>query len=85
MTFITAHSNTVADRTVGAGVVLLPPKAPAHLSLEQARRIVRQPARTDTEIKAACFVLKTEGDWQDDWIVCQIEQALEPFELGVAE
>lgn len=54
MTFITAHSNTVADRT-------------------------------DTEIKAACFVLKTEGDWQDDWIVCQIEQALEPFELGVAE
>lgn len=52
-------------------------------SLEEARRVVRQPNRSDAEIQAACFVLKTQGNWQDDWIVCQIELAMQPNPLEV--
>lgn len=55
--------------------------AAAGANLSRARKIVRQPDRTDDEIRAACMVLRRHGDWRDDWIRLQIEEALAPKEL----
>lgn len=49
----------------------------APFSLDEARCVVRQPNRSDEDIKAACGVLRERGDHQDDWIVSQIERAIE--------
>lgn len=78
--------NTAPPRAVSEGAVPLSSHVDASsrsYSLEEARRVVRQPNRSDAEIQAACFVLKTQGNWQDDWIVCQIELAMQPNPLEV--
>lgn len=57
------------------------PHALSHpYSLDDARRIVRQPNRTDDELLEACKVLRLRGNYDDERIVTQIEQAVAQFQ-----
>lgn len=46
-------------------------------SLTEARQALRRVHTSDEDMLAACALLRARGDCDDEWIVWQIEQAIE--------
>ena len=45
-------------------------------TLEQSRKIIRQPDRSDLEIMAACKVLRLKGNWRDQEWAERLEEVI---------